>query len=121
MTAVWRNDVAAVRAVLALGVVGLRHTRGAADALASVARAHVLPDLTGEPTEMIVVALLSAIVAAHGAEWTAGDHEDGHCSWCSDLTEQASRYGDPTGKAWPDAVRRSLADVLDVELKRRSE
>jgi hypothetical protein len=44
----------------------------------------------------------------------------GCASW-SALIDVASRYGDPTGKLWPDPVRRHLADLIDAELATRAE
>lgn len=77
---------------------------------------HPLADLTGAPIELIVDAVLAAIIAAHAAD---GPDESPSCNACSASIELASRYGDPTEKEWPDPVKRLLADTLDAELARR--
>jgi hypothetical protein len=40
------------------------------------------------------------------------------CAPCSALADLASHYGDPTDMAWPDPIRRCLAELIDAELKR---
>jgi hypothetical protein len=78
--------------------------------------------MTGESVEVIVEAVLGAIVASHSAEWTSdAPGSDPACASCSALIDVASRYGDPTEKVWPNTVRRHLANVIDAELARREE
>jgi hypothetical protein len=79
---------------------------------------HMLPDLAGQPVDVIVNALISTLVAAlrddqveEGADWS--------CAACTATIDLASHYGDPTHMAWPDPIRRLLADLIDAELAAR--
>jgi hypothetical protein len=84
------------------------------------AASHPLPDLTGQPVEAIVDALLGAITDAHRSEAHNGAAEnssgDARCPSCWATIEVASRYGDPTGMAWPDPVKRCLAEMIDAAI-----
>jgi len=81
-----------------------------------VPRTHPLPDLVGKSAAVIVDAVLATVSAAHGADEAC---EDPSCDLCTATIELASRYVDPTGKEWPDPVRRLLADTIDAELAAR--
>jgi hypothetical protein len=119
VTAGWRSDVVVVRTLLALGAVSVRRRRGLAEGLAERARLHTLPDLAGASVDDIVAELVHVIATAHPAGSMADDVDaaDARCSACLDAIERASRVGDPTGKLWPDPVRRQLARIIDETLK----
>jgi hypothetical protein len=118
MTTGWRSDVAAVRTLLALGAVSVRHHRGIADRLAERARLHTLPDLTGASVDEIVSALVDVIALAHpaGSVPDDADDADARCSACMEAIERASRVADPTRQLWPEPVKRRLAQVIDQVL-----
>ena len=104
------------RTAIVLGAIRVRARQRLA-ALGLPGRPHPMPDLTGQSPEVIVEALIGAIVAAHRAD----DPDLGTCVSCAATIELASKYGDPTGMEWPDPVRRLLADVIDETLRERDD